>query len=730
MITSFGPAEHFQTVLQQGVKQKNLSPPARLPRDGAQDHQLPKTLAGMAVTNTTDSPAFTAISERIKSALDCLDHNALTDYLKNSDTLQAIRALGRDEQARLAEVLFKDAGSISAYQAFTTEAGMHLAAQPTSDQLLVGAIASLVMEYRYQHRRAGETGQPPEIDLKFLQLFMCNQASHSPSELINKNSRPYLTQANKDYYGVRQPTINVSQPCSLCQVYQTDQEQHDAIFHPRGLEATGPTPLVYSEKFLSLMESANLPDECKARLLPEALFGLSGCQGVDFFSLSESALIFPQLFLSSRMCQTIDEHLAEAVMDAQIIYTYRISDPGKRAVADGCFASMLYFARNIPVLARIGCQIKASLARRNVEIPKDAISERYLVKKFAIPFPDGNISSQIGQSVLPRLLASAVSRNSRVHPYLAGSRNEQGGEFFSRKAIDGVLKEAMNIVCAQSGTDLRVGSGPTFIGYIPPEIANQLVWHDGFLDSNWSLNLLHGKYPHALVLTCLACLNGLDRGTLKAIISEGVWNPLLDCNPYKVDVRFNGPSFLKLNLRPAVQDIANSAFKFQKLLTTGALSASLRDIKMVISLHSEAEQSSLLAQLGQRMAMDEPLTLETLSQITEHIDVLEKVVATKHLNSMREVLQFSIWQSRKPGALYNPERHPFYAPELTAVVGNFPSSLFSFRERIKARRCWAKGQRVDGVFKDKQGRYQVLKISSLADIEQCCAFIAYPSSVG
>lgn len=62
--------------------------------------------------------------------------------------------------------------------------------------------------------------------------------------------------------------------------------------------------------------------------------------------------------------------------------------------------------------------------------------------------------------------------------------------------------------------------------------------------------------------------------------------------------------------------------------------------------------------------------------------------------------------------------------EESAVLGTFPSSPFSFRERIKASRCCAKGQRVEGVFKDEQGRYQVLKISSLADTEQCCTLSA------
>lgn len=82
MITSYGPAEHFQTVVQQGDKQKNLSPPAQLPRNSARDQRMSKALAGMTVNNTTphDSPQFTAIREQIKSAVDCLDHKFDYDF--------------------------------------------------------------------------------------------------------------------------------------------------------------------------------------------------------------------------------------------------------------------------------------------------------------------------------------------------------------------------------------------------------------------------------------------------------------------------------------------------------------------------------------------------------------------------------------------------------------------------------------------------------------------------
>ena len=446
--------------------------------------------------------------------------------------------------------------------------------------------------------------------------------------------------------------------------------------------------------------------------------------------MSESALIFPELFLSSQLCQSIDEQRAQGLDLCEHYYGDNIPDPDEKKVAFDCLKTMMDFTATIPVLAQVGCQIKVLLAERNVEIPKDAISERYLIKKFAIRLPREHIAEQVEGRIIPYLLASAIARDNNVHPFLAGSCSDPGEEFFTRKAIDGVLKEAMNIVCARSGTDLRTGSGPNFIGYVPPEVAGGPAQDDGFLDSNWSRNFLHGKYSHALALTCLACLNGLDRRTLKAIIDNDMWGPILDNNPYMADVHVDrkNPSWLKLNLKPAVRCSANSAFKFQKLLTTGELSASLRDIKRVILLHDEAEQDELLAQLGKRMAMNEPLTLDGLTQMTEHIDVLEKVVATKHLNSMRQVVKCTSSRTPGSGALFNPEESPFYSDikGTKTLVGDFTRS--EVHARTKARRCLLKGQRVQGICRNKQNELEVLEMSAFSDFERCYSFIAYPLS--
>ena len=735
MISVNGPLQHFHAVLNAAsTAHKATNSSAQLPGRSQHDRQLPKALDSRDIATTAcpppadDRPAFITIRACIQSAIERADHSVLTDYLKTTETLEAIQALNEDDKVRLAEMLFKDTGCLLSYHAFTTQAGMYLATQPTSDQLMVGKVASLIMEYKKQSRSVGVFDPSFMLNSMFLRMFIRNGASHCPSQLIIAQTSQQLTTASHRYYGVTrtcQPTKNVSQPCPLCHAHQSDQKQHDMLFHPQGLETTGPTPLVYSEKLLTLVDEAHLSDELRARLLPPALFSLFDHQALDFFSLNESALIFPRLFLSSQLCKTIDEFLDEELKYCDKRYVDNIPGSETRGVVHDCFESMMRFTPTIPVLARVGCEIKALLARRNVEIPKVAVSDRYLIKKFAVRLPRRQLAKQAKGRIIPHVLASAVARFNKVHPFLAGSRYDPGTDFFSRKAINGVLKEAMNNVCARSGSDLRPGSGPNLIGYIPSEVADSRV-QDGFLDSNWSYNFLHGKYPHALALTCLACLNGLDRRTLKAIIDNKVWGPIIDNNPYRADINFHreDPTRIRLNVRAALEDSANSPFKFQQLLTTGELSASLRDIKRVILMHNEAEQDVLLAQLGERMAMSEPLSLDDLTQITEHIDVLEKVVATKHLNSIRQTDKFTRLQTPGSDALYNPEVYPFYCDKNLTLVGNFRSS--PPLAKVKAERCLYKGQKVEGVYRNEQGKCEVLAISSLCDINRCFSFIAYP----
>ena len=733
MVSVDGPLHYFYAVLSAARKAQDAPDcAAQLPRRSHHDHPLTKALGAMAITTSPpdENPAFTAIKVSVQTAIERADHSALTDYLKPAETCQAIKALNGDDKHRLAEILYKDTGCLVSYCAFITEAGMYLAAQPTSDQLMVAKVASLLLEYKKQNKSEGGFDSSLLLNSIFLRSFMLNRASHAPSQLITAKTSRRLSTAIHCYYGVTragQPTKKVSQSCPLCQLHQNDREAHDRLFHPHGLETVGPTPLVYSEQLLALVEEAHLSDDIRARLLPPAQFSLFGHQAVDFFSLNASALIFPELFLSPQLCQTMDELLDEWIKSGVARYVDKIPDSDMRAVVRDCYSNMKKFTPTLQALARVGCEIKASLNRRHVEIPEVAISDWYLIEKSAVRLPYWQIVKQTEGQIIPGVLASVVARVNQAHPFLAGSRYDSGHDFFTREAINGVLKEAMNTVCAQSGSDLRPGSGPGFIGYVPPKIANSRAWDNGFLDSNWSLNFPHGKYPHALAITCLACLNGLDRRTLKAIIEHKVWVPIFDSNPYRADIRFdqNDTSRITLNLKAAVGDSANSPFKFQKLLTTGELSASLRDIKQVILLHSETRQNALLAQLGKRMAMSEPLTLGGLTELTEHIDVLEKVIATKHLNSIRQIVKCTSSQAPATGALYNPEERPFYSGSNSTVLGNFRYSLPL--TKAKAKRCLAKGQRVEGVCRSEPDKLGVLEISTLADIGRCFSFIVYPS---
>ena len=733
MISVDGPLRYFYAVLNAARKAQDAPDcSVQLPRRSHHDHPLTKALGDMAITASPpdENPAFTAIKVSVQAAIERADHSALTDYLKPAETYQAIKTLNGDDKHRLAEILYKDTGCLVSYCAFITKAGMHLATGPTSDQLMVAKVASLILEYKEQNRAEGVFDSSLLLNSIFLRSFMLNRASHSPAQLITAETSRHLSTAIHCYYGVSragQPTKKVSQLCPLCQLYQNDQEEHDRLLHPHGLETLGPGPLVYSEKLLALVDEADLSDDIRARLLPPAQFSLFDHQAIDFFSLNESALIFPELFLSPQLCQTMDKFLDQRIKCGVERYVDKIPDSAMREVVSHCYSDMKRLTPTLPVLAQVGGEIKASLDRQQVEIPEVAISDWYLVEKFAVRLPYWQIASQTEGQVIPGMLASAVARVNQVHPFLTGSRYDSGHDFFTRAAINGVLKEAMNNVCARSGSDLRPGSGPGFIGYVPPKIANSRAWDNGFLDSNWSLNFPHGKYSHALAITCLACLNGLDRRTLKAIIEHKVWVPIFDSNPYRADVRFdqNDSSRITLNLKAAVGDSANSPFKFQKLLTTGGLSASLRDIKQVILLHSETRQNELLAQLGKRMAMSEPLTLAGLTELTEHIDVLEKVIATKHLNSIRQIVKCTSPQAPATGALYNPKERPFYSSSHSTVLGNFRYSLPL--TKAKAKRCLAKGQRVVGVCKSEQDKLAVLEILTLADIGRCFSFIAYPS---
>ena len=226
MISVDGPLHYFHTVL--NAARKGQDAPgcsAQLPRRSHDNGPLTKALGAMAITASPpdENPAFTAIKVSVQAAIERADHSALTDYLKPAETYQAIKALNGDDKHRLAEILYKDTGCLVSYCAFITEAGMYLAAQPTSDQLMVAKVASLLLEYKKQNKSEGVFDSSLLLNSIFLRSFMLNRASHSPSQLITAKTSRYLSTAIHCYYGVSragQPTKKVSQPCPLCQIPQ------------------------------------------------------------------------------------------------------------------------------------------------------------------------------------------------------------------------------------------------------------------------------------------------------------------------------------------------------------------------------------------------------------------------------------------------------------------------------------------------------------------------------
>ena len=226
---------------------------------------------------------------------------------------------------------------------------------------------------------------------------------------------------------------------------------------------------------------------------------------------------------------------------------------------------------------------------------------------------------------------------------------------------------------------------------------------------------MRGKYSYALALTCLASEAGLSQKVLASILEQGQWGVIFDQNPDNtadLQKASDDEPFLRLNLGKLL--MFNSPFKLHGLLTTGQFSASLRDIATVISL--SPEQDKLLARLGDRMKMPEPLTLTILAQLADNIRVLEMVLATKHLNSMEQV-------NRAMGNYGEEVLDP--AQICKDVPGNLPDNhRFT---RLKAKKCLAKGHNMVGIKLPNGSHCSNVKgriITTESQIDACHAFFA------
>ena len=523
--------------------------------------------------------------------------------------------------------------------------------------------------------------------------------------LFTQQSPFYASQATpKEYSATSQPNWLVSRL---------------GLEHPE-------TRSVYSEELLNRLEQANYSYQQKTELLPPVLVETSGCTGISLLELNESSLIFPELFLNKRFCNDIASVKNEFLGCFKDAVNEQIPDPDMQKKVFNCCEKMMDITSHLPVLSKLGEKLTLQFERKNVTIPEDSVPDRYSVRSFtAHKKRDPEYSEDHTACLFDSYLTQTP-----IHPYLAGYKEK--GSFFSREDTRDSLRTAMNEVCEESGSDLQTGSSPVFIGYIHPAIADPVASKNGFLDSNWSMNFLHGKFSHSLALTTLAQLAQLDRETLTAIVNNDLWYLILDTDPYQ-HVDTATPSDRKHYMlgEDAFKRINCSAFKYHTLLTTGQLSASLCHIKDVIGLYPEERQAELLTDLSGNMGLEDPLDMDKLTEMTNNIRVLEMVVSTRHLNSIERVREACPSFFKTQGA------NDLYCPDDFFNDGGFGFFLNNFSQSCqeKAKKYLAKGYSVYGVkFPHDCTKGELAAnpeghlVTTVEELEAYPYFIAYPET--
>ncbi len=735
-LAPFPPLVHFKDVLKANSEtEKKVSAalsvnhpdieyqPANHPKK-IREYKHIESITAPLPTNNSDK-LFACIVEKVNELIN-KDATELIHYLNNADTVEKIKSLKAEETSKLTWILFNGLNRPDLQSAIASQTGQYLVSRPTSDQFMVGFTGSLIEESGLlkQAERAGEN--------VWLDVFRAQNASHLPESSTRQLSFPVASE-NEEYFGLvdGKATKNIAESCPICRIPQTDPGEHNKIFHPNNLMAFGPdhqlTTLIYTQDFLAFMAGDQLTAGEKERLFPPALCRLFNENGINYSAFSESALILPEAFLSPALCQDIDNlrnfvvlYIAEHIFNG-------VDTPEKLTALTRCCRSMIEFSTQIPVLARVGAEIEALLQAQNIPKPNGTVADRYYVQKFPAAIRWESIRSN-ELDTPKRLLALNMLQHLNTYSFLAGNNGTNHEQrFFQREQMQGIVRKAMNKVCADSGSDLRPGSAPIFIGFIPPVIANAIARQHGFLDSNWAGNFLHGKYSHPLALTCLANLANLDQTLLKTIVDKHFWSIILDQNPYNlvdIELAFADLPFLRVNHRAAVANFATSPFKHQQLLTTGQLSVNLEDIAKVISIHPVEAQGDLLQTLTRRMGMEDTLTLDKLQQIIENIRVLEMVLSTKHLNSMEAMYKVDTDSKNLPGhwRVESPEGYQ---------IGNTTSSGTQFA-RIKANKYFHKdGYQIKGIIiTDKNNmcdeNLTLLDITNEEKIEKCHTFIVFP----
>ena len=652
--------------------------------------------------------------------------NDKIQYFNKTETLKAIQQLSQHEQTVLANNFFH---SKSISKTFNTISGRYLATLPTTDQYLVGVIGS-IMESCLEDKEG--TDDYSTYICENVVAFIKNNSFHLPERFIDSIHHYSLERRAREFFGFdsisNRATRHISKRCELCFTHQTDQEEHNKVFHPDNFVLFGTddenSQFVYSNELVKRLEDAHYSAHDKKRLLPPVLLQTSEQVVLDCAALSMAAKILPEVFLSDTLCRLIEQIRRYSICSFK--KSIILLPPKKYIAMEKCFVAMVEFSKNIPLLAMIGLELRALLNKNNTPVPEGSVADRYIVKTFARNAPLKKIDKIISDFSETLMVMNAIQRI-KVHPYLAGKRTEHGDYFFSRKESRGILRQAMDNVSAASGSDVRPGSAPVFIGFIPPTIAKGIAWKHGFLDSsNWCGNFFHGKYSHALALTCLTHLAGLNQEMLKTLVEEphegfsSLWGAILDSNPYLDTselVTTNSLPFWLANSALASSSIYRSPFNYHELLTSGRLSISLNEIKEVIALYSPEQQTKMLQKLAEKMGIEEPFTLNSLTEISDNISVLEKVLATKHLHSMEQVVKSKTGSEPIAGS-------ELFDPATLGDLGNFPITDGK-AERLKASRYLDKGYKVLGI-SSSEVNDDLHEITRESDINQYNAFIAYP----
>ena len=669
---------------------------------------------------------FNEVFQKINRLLENDDPDYLFAYLDRAEIFKTIKSFGSDERKNLARLLYKDASYSHAHSAFGTNAGYHLAIQPTADQYMVATICSLLetegcqKSKKWLVRRADYHNHSRHV------AYLKNEkASHVPQHFVEGFTNLTVSPESRKYFAIHagRASKNIAIPCRVCFVHTTDEKAHAQLFHPYGLARVrrneAPTRLAFSEQFLQVLDNSRLSETIKERLFPPVLYRLFNKVGCNYAALSHSAQLLPEAFLSDELRLNLDQSSKDYIA---LIKTYVAKrTPDNAEVITDCMKALVNCATNVPALAQIGAEIKAILQQRQVAIPQGTVAQRFLVKKFPMPISLAHANDRLSDT-----RASLLALNIAAQPtqwYLAGRGG--GEDFFSRTAMRDIVRLAMDAVSARNGSDVRPGSAPVFIGHVPSEIADGIAAKHGFLDCIYGGNILHGKYSHALAITCLAFQVPLTQQVLGAIINHSLWGKIFDQNPHgAVDAERESSNlpFIKLNRTKSLM-FNNSPYKLHALLTTGQLSASLEEIAIVIA-HS-CEPDHLLDRLACRMGISEPLTLDKLAQLTDDIRVLEMVLATKHLNSMEQIKRAQGSHCEK---LYDPGVIRSYLDDGTPSIGNFPNSDGEL-ERKKAKKYLAKHCQVLGIQladdSDARSSARTIKIATEADIDKCNVFVVY-----